>query len=91
MTLVFGGSDAEAQAAEERARNKAAIILQQAAKADPKDAYARRLARDSKRLTSLDAHQVSSTEDLMVYGECHYFYGQLLDGHACDKKRYKYE
>ena len=32
MTLVFGGSDAEAQAAEERARNKAAIILQQAAK-----------------------------------------------------------
>ena len=32
MTLVFGGSDAEAQAAEGRARNKAAIILQQAAK-----------------------------------------------------------
>ena len=70
---------------------EAGRILQQAAKADPKDAYARRLARDSKRLTSLDAHQVSSTEDLMVYGECHYFYGQLLDGHACDKKRYKYE
>ena len=70
---------------------EAGRILQQAAKADPKDAYARRLARDSKRLTQLDAHQVSSTEALMIFGECKYFYGQELDGALCDKKRYKYE
>ena len=70
---------------------EAGRILQTASLADPKDAEARRLARLSKRLTALDAHQVSTTEALVQFGECHWFFGQELDGHQCDKRRHKYE
>ena len=66
-------------------------IFKQASEAEPKNGEARRLAKMSKWLVGLDAHVVSNTEELLKGGQCHYFYGQQLDGHPCDKRRYKYE
>ena len=70
---------------------EAGRIFQTAAQAEPEDEEARRLAKAALPLSKLDAFQVSTTEALIRYGECHHFFGQELDGHMCDKKRFKYE
>ena len=38
---------------------------------------------------TLDAHKVLTTEQVMSYAQCHYFFGQELEGQPCDKRRYK--
>jgi hypothetical protein len=70
---------------------EAGRILQQAAADEPANDEVRKLARDAKKLTKLDAHKVLSTEQVMAYAQCHYFFGQQLDGSPCDMKRFKYE
>lgn len=70
---------------------EAGRLFKQGLEAEPTSASAAALERQSRRLVALDAHKVLSTQQVFEYGECHYFYGQELDGQLCDKKRYKYE
>ena len=70
---------------------EAGRILQTATSSEPENAYAKRLAKESKKLVTLDAHKVLTTEQVMSYAQCHYFFGQELEGQPCDKRRYKYE
>ena len=35
--------------------------------------------------------QVSSASSLIEHGECEWFFGKMLDGVKCDRKRYPYE
>lgn len=70
---------------------EAGRILQQAAASAPADQEVKRLARSSKSLVKLDANKVLNTEQIMVYAQCHFFFGQQVDGAMCDAKRYSYE
>ena len=70
---------------------EAGRLLQTATKVNPTDDELAAMARKSKPLTNLNAHQVSSASQLIHYGECEWFYGKTLDGGLCDRKRHGYE
>ena len=70
---------------------EAGRLWKQGAAAEPESEEAQQLHRMSKRLITLDAFKVLNTEQVIQFGQCEHFFGQELDGHTCDKKRYKYE
>ena len=70
---------------------EAGRLLKQASEYEPTNLRAKKLERKSRHLITLDAHKVLSTQQVIDNGQCHFFFGQELDGHLCDKRRYKYE
>mmetsp|Transcript_7294 Transcript_7294/g.19116 ORF Transcript_7294/g.19116 Transcript_7294/m.19116 type:complete len:308 (+) Transcript_7294:33-956(+) len=70
---------------------EAGRTFKQAHEADPTHEYAKELERNSRHLITLNANKVLSTQQVIEYGQCHFFFGQELDGQLCDRKRYKYE
>jgi len=70
---------------------EAGRLFKQGMEAEPKSVRAKQLERRSRSLVALDANKVLSTPQVIELAQCHFFYGQELDGELCDKARYKYE
>ena len=70
---------------------EAGRLWKQGAAAEPNSEEAQLFHRMSKHLLALDKFGMLDTEQVITFGECKHFFGQKVDGHLCDKKRYKYE